>query len=203
MRSPLRRKTLSRLVSLALAVPGALMLADWLSGRVLAMDMLHPSGEMSVRLMVLAMLPGPLAEVAGSRGLVGRLLRGWLTVRRNLGVGAFGYALLHFVFYAADMTPSGMLAELPIPSILTGWLALLVMAVPAAISFDAAVRALRRRWQTLQYLVYPAALLSAAHWLLLAWHWQPVLFHFAPLLAVWALRAIKRRNIARHQGSLA
>ena len=43
---------------LLLAIPAALMLHGLVGGDVLPMDLLHPSGEMSVRLMVLAMLPG-------------------------------------------------------------------------------------------------------------------------------------------------
>lgn len=168
---------------LALALPALLMLADFLRGAVLAMDLLHPSGEMAVRLMIAAMLAGPLAGVFGPN----RFFRGWLAVRRNLGVAAFGYAMLHLAFYGVDM---GLLAaivdELELPSIWTGWLALAAMAVPAALSRDRAMIALgRRRWKAAQRLVYPALLLALAHWLLLDWQWQAAAAHLVPLALAW------------------
>lgn len=195
-----RRGRVKLAVSIALAIPGGLMLADWLSGRALAMDLLHPTGEISVRLMILAMLAGPLVEIFGTAHPLGPLLRGWLTIRRNLGVAAFGYAALHLVFYAADMTVSAMIDELPIPAIWTGWLALALLAVPAVISFDAAVTALRRRWRQLQVLVYPAFMIALAHWLLLDWHWQGAALHLAPLALVWTLRLARRRSLSRTRG---
>ena len=131
------------LLWLVLAIPAALMIQRFASGEVLAMDLYHPSGEMSVRLMILALLPGPLTEALGPN----RFLRGWLAIRRNLGVAAFLYALLHLGFYVLDMQLlSAMVGELPIPGIWTGWLAFALLLVPAAISFNAAMRRLGRRW---------------------------------------------------------
>lgn len=172
-----------------LALPALLMVRGYTSGEALAMDLLHPSGELSVRLMLLAMLPGPLAEVFGA----GRILARWLSIRRNLGVAAFGYALLHLGFYGLDMRLfSAMIDELPLPAIWTGWLALLLMLPPALISFDRAMQRLGRRWQQLQYLVYAAMLIALLHWLLLDWVWQPAALHLLPLLIVWGLRARHR-----------
>lgn len=172
-----------------LAFPAIGMTIAVVRGAALAMDLLHPSGELAVRLMVLAMLPGPLAEAFG----LNRLLRGWLAIRRNLGIAAFAYALLHLALYIVDMGMLGaILDELTLPSIYTGWLALIVMLPPAAISFDRAVRKLRQRWQHVQYLVYPAFALSLIHWLLLDWKWQPAAIHLLPLLIAWGLRARAR-----------
>ena len=179
------------LLWLVFAIPAALMIQRFASGEALAMDLYHPSGEMSVRLMVLALLPGPLADVFGPN----RFLRAWLAIRRNLGVAAFGYAVLHLAIYALDMQQlSAMLAELPIPGIWTGWLAFALLLVPAAISFDTAMRRLGRRWKQLQRLVYPAFLLALIHWLLLDWAWGPALVHLAPLLVAWTLRMFMRRR---------
>ena len=176
-----------------LAIPAALMVQRIASGEALAMDLYHPSGEMSVRLMILALLPGPLTDALGPN----RFLRGWLAIRRNLGVAAFLYALLHLVFYVLDMQlVSAMVDELAIPGIWTGWLAFALLLVPAAISFDTAMRRLGRRWKQLQRLVYPAFLLALIHWLLLDWAWGPALVHLAPLLMAWTLRmAMRRRTI--------
>ena len=181
------------LLWLVLAIPAALMLQRIASGEALAMDLYHPSGEMSVRLMILALLPGPLTDALGPN----RFLPGWLAIRRNLGVAAFLYALLHLVFYVLDMQLlSAMVGELPIPGIWTGWLAFALLLVPAAISFNAAMRRLGRRWKQIQRLVYPAFVLALIHWLLLDWAWGPALVHLAPLLVAWTLRmAMRRRTI--------
>ena len=191
------RRAAKPLFWLVLALPAALMLSALARGDALAMDLLHPTGELSVRLMVLALLPGPLIDAFG----MNRFLRGWLAARRNLGVAAFAYELLHLVLYLFDMGAfAPVLDELALPSIWTGWLALGVMLVPAAISFDAAMRALGRRWKRAQRLVYPALVLSLAHWLLLDWEWQPAAAHLTPLLIAWGLRfarARANRNPAR------
>ncbi len=182
---------LKLIVSLALAAPGLFMAWDAARGAALAMDLLHPSGELAIRLMVLALLPGPLVEIFG----VNRFLRGWLLLRRNLGVAAFGYGALHLVFYAMDMTLPGIVNELPLPGIWTGWLALALLSIPAAISSNRAVIWLGRTWKRLQRAVYPAFALAIVHWLLLGWDAVPALLHTAPLLAAWITRGWKRHRI--------
>jgi len=180
---------LKALIWLALAIPAMLMAWDCASGRAPAMDLLHPSGEMAIRLMILALLAGPLADLFGGN----RFLRGWLAVRRYFGVAAFGYAMLHLAFYVIDMRLlPAILDELALPSIWTGWLALALMIPPAAISFDKAMRALGRKWKLTQRLVYPAFLLALVHWLLLDWEWQPAVVHLAPLAIAWSLRLWRR-----------
>ena len=179
-----------------LAMPAVLMITGLARGTSLAMDLLHPSGELSIRLMILAMLPGPLAEVFGTN----RFLRAWLAIRRNLGVAAFTYALLHLVFYLVDMgTFAAIVEEVELSSIWTGWLALALMVPPAAISFDRAMRHLGKRWQQVQYLVYAAFAVVLAHWLLLDWDWQPAAIHLAPLGLVWLLRAAHRARRAQQR----
>lgn len=193
----MKRRSIKALVCAALAVPGAAMLHDFATGHTLAMDLLDPSGELAVRLMILAMLPGPLVEAFGPN----RFFRAWLMLRRNLGVAAFGYALLHLLFYAADMTTPTMLDELGLSGIWTGWLALALLIPPAAISFDFAARKLGRRWKRIQHLVYLALALAVAHWLLLAWEWWSAALHLGPLTLAWLLRFRQRRAIARYRNA--
>tara|TARA_R110000824_G_scaffold104360_11_gene247735 strand:- start:18730 stop:19317 length:588 start_codon:yes stop_codon:yes gene_type:complete len=177
------------LLWLLLSVPGILMLWSFSQGEALAMDMLHPSGETSVRLMILAMLPGPLSEFFG----LNRFFRGWIAIRRNLGVAAFCYALLHLIFYIFDMNSfAAMVDELGIAGIWTGWLALALMLPPAAISFNYAMRKLGQNWKKVQRLVYPAFIIGLAHWILLDWAWQPAIVHLAPLIVAWILRNMGR-----------
>lgn len=176
--------------------PAAGMAWRYAEGRELAMDLLHPTGEMAVRLMVLAMLPGPLAEFFGhGAGRWGRLLRGWLGLRRDLGLAAFGYALLHLAFYWLDLGQlPAVLADLELASIWTGWLALGLMLVPAMISSDAAMRWLGRTWQRVQWLVYPAFAIGLVHWLLLGWDWLPAVVHAVPVGVAWLLRLAARQG---------
>ena len=180
---------------LVLALPGLLMTASVIRGQSPAGDLLHPSGEMAIRLMIAAMLAGPLAGIFGAN----RFFRGWLAIRRNLGVAAFGYTMLHLVFYVIDKKLLvTIIEELALASIWTGWLALMLMAVPAAISFDLAIRKMGpRNWKAAQRLAYPSFLLSLVHWVLLEWHWQPALAHLLPLALAWlALLIVRSRSRA-------
>lgn len=174
---------------LLLALPGAVMLYGWGSGVTDTMDMIAPTGEWAARLMIAAMLLGPLAGLLGSRGW----LRWLLARRRALGVAAFGYAMLHLIFYVIDMASvAAMLDELPIKSIWTGWLALALMLPMALTSNAAAMRALKRAWKQVQRLAYPAALLTLLHWLWVHDGATVALVHFAPLVLVWLGLAARR-----------
>lgn len=175
---------------LILAIPGIAMARGYLGGQLDAMEMLHPTGEWAVRFMVLAMTIGPLATLFGQ----GKRIRWLLARRRWLGVAAFIYALAHLVFYVIDMgTLDDILGEITEHGIWTGWAALLLMAVPGLTSSDRAMHALRQGWKQCQRLVYPAALLTAAHWVLLEMEWGPAIFHFAPLLALNLFRMFRSR----------
>lgn len=183
---------------LLLALPGLLMLTGVLRGEAIAKDLLHPTGEFSVRLMLAAMMAGPLAGIFGSN----RFFNGWLRLRRNLGVAAFGYAFLHLVFYLIDVGAiPGIVEELAQPSIWTGWLALFVMLAPAVISNNAAMRVLGWvKWKSIQRLTYLAMALSLIHWLLLEWKWQPALAHLIPLVTAWLVLALIRFRKPQQKG---
>jgi len=153
-------------------------------------DLLHPTGEWSARLIIVALMLTPLGQLFPQNRAVKWLIRH----RRAFGVAAFGYALLHLIFYVLDMeTVAAMLTEIGAPGIWTGWLALLCMLPPALTSSDAAMRALRRGWKRLQRFAYPAAVLTLAHWVLVHDGMTAALLHFAPLALLQALRLA--RNI--------
>ena len=174
-----------------LALPALAMVNGYASAQADAGDLLHPSGETSARLMIVAMMIGPLVDLLGPRSW---LL--WMMQRRRwFGVAAFVYALVHLVFYLIDMGNfPDMLAELGAPGIWTGWLAFLVMLAAATTSNDAAVRALRRNWTRVQQTVYGVALLTLAHWYFLAPEIGPALVHFVPLILLYLLRLAKLRR---------
>ncbi len=171
-----------------LALPAFAMLAGFGRGSVEALDLLHPSGELSARLMIIAIAISPLISLFGPR----KWLQ-WMAVRRRaFGVAAFAYAVLHLVFYIIDMgNVADMVAEALAPGIWTGWAAFVLMMVPAVLSNDASMRALKAQWKRLQRLVYPAAILTLLHWIWVHNNLGPALVHFIPLALIIALRAFK------------
>jgi methionine sulfoxide reductase heme-binding subunit len=174
---------------LLLALPALMLVFGWWQGRIDMMDMLHPTGEWSARLMVVAMMIGPMSGVFGPRPWLG-----WLLARRRaLGVAAFSYALLHLIFYIADMgNLDDMLAEFQAPGIWTGWAALALMIPLAATSNNAALRALRARWKQVQRLVYLAAFLTLLHWFWVHNSYGAAIVHFAPLALLWISLFVKK-----------
>jgi methionine sulfoxide reductase heme-binding subunit len=173
---------------LLLSVPVLMMLTGRWQGRIESMDMLHPTGEWSARLMILAMMIGPLVSLFGPRPWLN-----WLVARRRyLGVGAFLYAVLHLIFYIIDMgNVDDMLAELLAPGIWTGWAALVIMIPLVVTSNDTAMRAMKAGWKKLQRLVYPAAVLTLLHWMWVHNSYTGALVHFMPLALLSLARFAK------------
>jgi len=162
-----------------------LMLRPYFFGDVIAMDMLHPTGEWSARFMIAAMVLSPLLSLIGPRPWLS-----WLIQRRRaLGVAAFGYAMLHLIFYIIDMgNLDDMLAEFLALGIWTGWAAMLLFVPLAVTSNDASMRALKAGWKSLQRLVYPTAVLVLVHWIFIHNNLGPALVHFIPLVLLVAAR---------------
>jgi sulfoxide reductase heme-binding subunit YedZ len=185
-----RAVALKYLFWLALALPAILLLVSF-AGRpddVFPGDFLHPTGEWSARLIILALALTPLSQLLPASRIVRWLLRH----RRAIGVAAFGYAALHLLFYVLDMeTAANMLAELGAPAIWTGWLAFLCMLVPALLSNDGAMRRLKAGWKRLQRLAYPAAILTLVHWALVHDGLVAALATFAPLVLLQLIRLFR------------
>lgn len=176
-----------------LCLPALLMMRSFFLGDLIAMDMLHPTGEWSARFMIAAMMLSPLLSLIGPR-----IWLSWLIQRRRaLGVAAFGYAFLHLVFYVLDMgNVDDILAEFLALGIWTGWAAMLLFVPLAATSNDASMRALKAGWKSLQRLVYPAAVFVLVHWIFIHNSLGPALVHFVPLsLLVAARYFLPRRPI--------
>ena len=168
-----------------LALPGLPMLWAALQPDAVFEELLHPSGEWSARLIILALLLTPLARLLPRQ----RWVRWLIGRRRAVGVAAFGYALLHLLFYVLEMrTVRDMLAELGALGIWTGWLALALMLPVALTSNDFAMRSLKAGWKRLQRLAYPAALLTLVHWAFVHDNVTAALANFAPLIALQLLR---------------
>lgn len=160
--------------------------AEW----VLA-DALNPTGEAAAVLMFAAMAIGPLVRLFGLRS---RPMQWLMRRRRNIGVAAFCYAVLHLGVYLADMgTLDFILAEIGAPGIWTGWLAFALMALPAAASNDRAMRLMRGWWKPVQRLLYAVVVLTILHWGMLMYDWVGPLVHVAPMAMLYAAALIRNR----------
>ncbi|MCY4566135.1 MAG: ferric reductase-like transmembrane domain-containing protein [Gammaproteobacteria bacterium] len=173
-----------------LALPAVPMLIGLSAGRQDLDLLLHPSGEFSARLMLVALMITPLRMLFSRVRWIGWLARH----RRSLGVAAFAYAALHTLIYIVDMeTLRNMLAEFGALGIWTGWLAFALFIPLAVTSNDASARRLGRNWKTVHRLVYLAAVLTLVHWMFVHNNLAAALVHFVPLallelyrLGVWA-----------------
>lgn len=133
-----------------------------------------------------------------------RTILGWpklLLFRRMLGLFAFFYAALHFLWYlfvdqAFDWAQ--LLADVARrPYVTAGFTAFVLLVPLAATSTRAAMRRLGRRWLRLHRLVYPATLLGCLHfwWQVKADVREPLVYAaIAVTLLGWrAARAIAAR----------
>jgi methionine sulfoxide reductase heme-binding subunit len=171
-----------------LGLPAFMMTLGFLNGKTSAQELLHPTGEFSARFMIIAMMIAPLIALFGQRSW----LQWMMTRRRYFGVAAFGYAVLHTVYYVIDMGHvDDMLAEALAPGIWTGWAAFFLMLAPAITSNDTAMRRLRAGWKRVQQLVYPTAILTLLHWIWVHNNLGPALAHFIPLAFIVAMRFFK------------
>jgi sulfoxide reductase heme-binding subunit YedZ len=169
-----------------LAVPAVPMIVRAFDSDLYFEELLHPSGEWSARLIILALMITPLSMIFRGHRWVAWLLRR----RRAIGVAGFSYALLHLLFYVLDMeTVQNMLAEALALGIWTGWAAFFLLLPLALTSNDASMRALKGSWKRLQRLAYPAALLTLVHWVFVHDNVTAALLNFAPLalLEAWRL----------------
>ena len=142
-------------------------------------------GFWTITLLALALVPTPAKDLLGVA---------WpQRLRRVLGVTAFAYALLHFLFYVGVdkffdwHTISADLTRRPV--LMVGFAALLCLLPLAVTSTDGWIRRLGfRRWKLLHRLAYLAAVLAVVHfaWRVKADLRRPLLFAgvFALLLLV-------------------
>ena len=209
-RDRLARRYAKPLVFLACLLPAAWLAAGLIA--VLSGDSDSPAAR--------ALGANPVEKVQDTLGIWGlrfllltlavtplRVLGGWprlLLFRRMLGLFAFAYIALHFLWYlfvdqAIDWAQ--LLADVAKrPYITAGFTAFLLLVPLAATSTQGAMRRLGRRWQSLHRLVYPAAVLGCVHywWQVKADIREPLLYaSIAALLLGWrALRARRRRRSA-------
>ena len=166
------------LVPLLWLIAAAFGLAGLSLGPNPSRELLHFTGKTALNLLWIGLLASPLRRLTGDPA--------WIRPRRIVGLFAFGYALLHFVIYAAlelGLDFSDLAREIvKRPFIVVGTLALILLVPLAATSTDRMMRRLGRRWQSLHRLVYPATILVVWHF----W-WQVKKDVTEPLLYATAL----------------
>lgn len=170
-----------------------MLLQRYLVGATFYGEAVHLSGRWAVYLLLLAMMVSPLRLLWPSRAWTAWLLKS----RRYFGVASFAYAALHTAVYLERKgTLHRVLTEAQDPGMGAGWLALLLFVPLAVSSNDFSVRWLRRSWKRLHRLVYPAAFLAMAHWLLTAFNRTAALWFLALLVAILVLRVflVVRKN---------
>lgn len=183
----------SRLILwVVLPVPAAVVAARYAADAMSYGEAIHATGVWSVQLLIATLATSPLRLAFPRSAWTLWLVRR----RRDFGVATFGYVLFHLAVYLARK------AELPIlvvreglePGMAAGWIALLAFAALAVTSNDGSVRRLGRGWKTLHRLIYPAAVLTAVHWLMCAFEPRDGLIHTAILAALLAARVGLRRR---------
>ncbi len=177
-----------------LALPSIGMLSAFASGSGSPHDLLHPTGEFATRFMIIAMMITPLRMMFPTH----RWPLWLMSRRRYFGVAAFGYAMLHVIFYVIDLgTLSEVLVDALKLSIWTGWVAFLIFVPLALTSNDFAVKKLRQAWKPLQRWVYVAAVFTLAHWIFLEYELGAALVHFVPLAVLEGYRLVRNAQTSK------
>lgn len=122
------------------------------------------TGTWALRLLWLSLLITPLRRLTGWQWLI--------RLRRTPALFSFFYACLHamtyWLFEHELAVTAGFLSIISHPHLLAGFLCLAMMTPLAITSTNAMIKRLGgKRWRRLHRLVYPAAMLAAAHYLLL------------------------------------
>ncbi len=160
-----RFSSLKAIVFAACFLPGLWILWQWQTGAYLPRpltEVIHATGEWSIRFLILALAVTPARHILDWSKLI--------AVRRMIGVTSLVYALIHLVFYVADL--GGDIAraatEIVLRFYLTiGFVALLGLVALGATSTDGMIKRLgAARWRRLHWLVHPIAALGVLHFFL-------------------------------------
>jgi sulfoxide reductase heme-binding subunit YedZ len=153
-----------------IAFVGVLLPAAWIFYRFATADLgprpvtevIHFTGDWTVRLLWITLAVTPMARIFKARNL--------LLARRTLGVAAFAYIFCHLTLYTADQmfNLATVVSEIIHRFYLTiGFIAIVGLATLAATSTDGMVRWVGgQNWNRLHKLAYPIAVLAEIHFLL-------------------------------------
>lgn len=171
----------SAVLCLLLLLPAAFLAAGLANGETWRFA-IRPSGDIAAKLLVVTLSISPLRALLPQ----GRWTAWLISRRRIFGLSAFFYALFHLAVFCASIGRlDWILQGMTFPSMWTGWIAFGLLATVGSISNAAAMARLGHWWKRIQRLVYPAALLTLAHWLLLTASPWEALLHVAPVAGLW------------------
>ena len=179
---------------LVLSLPAVPLLREFVDDRAYYPELMDRSGVLACQLLVLSLAITPLGILLRRLGdpwkSHGLPVVAWLVRRRrHIGVASAGYVLIHTLFYlrqTGDM--ASVLAELRIPEILLGWIALVIFLVLALTSNNFSVSRMGAAWKTVHRAVYLCAIASFLHWLIYDYHYQGIFLLFLPLAALQIYR---------------
>lgn len=172
-------------------IPLALLVWDTLQGNLgvePVRDIEHRLGRTTLYFLIATLSVTPLLRLTRVN-----LIR----FRQALGLICFSYAMLHVaswvVFDMAFLWAQMMRDVVKRPYLIFGMAAFLMLLALALTSNRFSIRHMGAGWRRLHRLIYPAALLAAAHWLwaLKLWETKPLLI----LAAIMLLLALRTRWI--------
>ena len=168
--------------------PGAMLGAD--PGEAVLLYL----GQWGIRILLLALSVSSIRRRLGYAPV--------LKVRRLIGLFAFAYLALHFLFYLwffTEFDGALIVEELAQrPYISVGFAALLILCALAATSTKGWQRRLRRGWKRLHRLVHVAAALGLLHlWWLTKDGYGEVVLYGVWLAALYADRRLASRKARR------
>lgn len=127
-------------------------------GASMDFEPLVESGKWAVRFLLFSLAMTPLNSLFGWRYAV--------KLRKPAGLWAFGFGVLHFLYYVFDVWSDWL--RYPIPHIyaVLGIAALAILVALAATSTRWAQKRMGKNWKRLHRLVYAAGVLALVHGLL-------------------------------------
>ena len=179
-------------VFLACTEPGVNMLYNFFWGDlgVNPVETLqHVSGEGALTTLILSLAVTPVRRITGQNRLQG--------LRRMLGLWAFFYAFVHFLFYLlldqaclywSDCQLAAVFDDvMKRKFILAGMVSFLAMVPLALTSTKGWIRRLGKKWTTLHKLVYVAGIAGALHYIWKAKVWDEEALMYAGWVALFLL----------------
>ena len=177
-----------------ISVPAIPLIADFYLDQRYYAELMYKSGVLSTQFLVICMIITPLRKLVSVIGLfnydVTRTIFRWLLIqRRYLGVAAFGYGLIHTLFYIRQLADlDQILAEFLQYELFIGWVAMIIFLLLTVTANNYSLRALGKTWKSLHRWTYPAALLVFLHWYWFDFRYDQIFIWFIPLLLLQLIR---------------